>query len=113
MSWVVKVAERVRDSRASCIFVRPSILRFAANTLPRNIGQALNNFTNDEAPAEAGLQASNGQAQVIINATGSPYWNDPGTVLAFFQRIANNPRYAGMSQLTVITSDGPLVWTRP
>ncbi|NTI88988.1 hypothetical protein G6L87_18090, partial [Agrobacterium rhizogenes] len=83
------------------------------NTLANNIREAIRNFTNAEAPAEALAQANAGQANVVINATGTVNWNNPDNVRTFMQRIANSPDYAKMNQLTVITSQGPITWTRP
>jgi filamentous hemagglutinin len=104
----------VTEANGSQYYIeQKSMTGTTSNSLSNNVQNAIGNFSSNGAPAVATAQANAGQAKVLIDASGSTYWNDPTAVQQWMSGLANNPVYSKLNTLTVLTDEGPVVWTRP
>lgn len=54
-----------------------------------------------------------GKAEVVINAINNERWDNVLEIKKFMGRMNNGQDFRNLGKLTVLTSDGPVVWVRP
>jgi hypothetical protein len=79
-------------------------------SLQTSINSAKNNFSNDGA---AGLGLSRSDTRALVDARGNSTWDNPTSVRTEFDRLSRNGDLGNVAEVRVITSSGPVTWTRP
>ena len=79
-------------------------------SLQTSINSAKKNFTNDGA---AGLGLRRSDTRALVDARGNSTWDNPESVRAEFDRLSRNGDLGNVEEVRVITSNGPVIWTRP